>query len=188
MTEFLEIYDDNLSPYFCRHVIKKFEKDNRQQNGETGKGYDPTIKDSSDLAISYLDDWKQEDETFFSKLSPITNSYCDRHFYTYDKSAKNISIWDTGYQIQRTTPDQSGYIFHNDGAAEDSYRRIITYLWYLNDIPEEDEGTTEFYDGTKVQPKEGRLILFPANWCYYHKGNPPKTINKYICTGWIWSN
>ena len=47
--EFLEIYDDNLSPYFCRHVIKKFEKDNRIHKGQTGKGYDPTIKDSSDI-------------------------------------------------------------------------------------------------------------------------------------------
>lgn len=194
MTKFLEIFDNNLSPYFCRHVIKRFEKDERSCPGRTAMGLNTGVKDSQDLLISNHLDWKKEDSTFFEKLSPVLDEYYMKHFID-PISTKNRSNWrektnltDKGYQIQRTTPDQTGFVYHHDGSAEDSFRRIITYLWYLNDIPEDGGGTTEFYDGTIVQPKEGRLILFPANWTAMHKGNPPKKINKYIVTGWVYTN
>ena len=186
MNQYLEIYDDNLTSYFCKHVIKKFEKDDRSRPGHVGRGYDVETKDSQDLFITDLDDWKKEDNVFFSKLNPLLEDYYDRHFTKWDPTLKDDHRWDTGYQIQRTTPSQLGYVWHYDSFVKNNSQRIITYLWYLNDIPEEDEGSTEFYDGTKIQPKEGRLILFPASWCWWHKGNPPKRNNKYICTGWVW--
>jgi len=61
--------------------------------------------------------------------------------------------------------------------------RVLTFIWYLNDI--EEDGYTEFMDGTKVQPKTGRFCLFPATWEYHHRGYPPKSQTKYICTGWL---
>ena len=44
--------------------------------------------------------------------------------------------------------------------------RCLTYIWYLNDIDE--DGYTEFIDGTKVQPKTGRICIFPATWTFIH--------------------
>ncbi len=52
MTKFLEIFDNNLSPYFCRHVIKRFEKDERTCPGQTAMGLNTSVKDSQDLLIS----------------------------------------------------------------------------------------------------------------------------------------
>ena len=41
-------------------------------------------------------------------------------------------------------------------------------------------------NGIKVQPRQGRMLLFPATWCYIHRGAELKgTQNKYIITGWI---
>ncbi len=72
--------------------------------------------------------------------------------------------------------DVTGKAFHYVDAAG----TVITIL-------DEDDGYTEFLDGTKIQPKVGRFLLFPSCWTFYHRGFPPKK-DKYICTGWIYQN
>ena len=57
-------------------------------------------------------------------------------------------------------------------------------LIYLNDI--EDGGETEFlYQGVRVPPVKGRLIVWPAGFTHVHRGNPPLKETKYAITGWI---
>jgi hypothetical protein len=96
---------------------------------------------------------------------------------------------DSGYQIQRTNPN-SGYSWHSDfntikSEIENNGVRMLTFIWYLNDIVE--DGYTEFIDGTKIQPKTGRMVIFPACWTFFHRGYPPKSEIKYIATGWLHS-
>ena len=69
---------------------------------------------------------------------------------------------------------------------DDDASRVYTYIWYLNTIKKKDGGYTQFIDGTKMQPKAGRLVMFPALWPYLHRAFPPK-VRKYICTGWIYA-
>ena len=60
---------------------------------------------------------------------------------------------------------------------------IGTPKWeYTND----SGGWTEFIDGTRIQPKVGSILLFPATWTYVHRGYPTK-VPKYIVTGWIYA-
>ena len=61
--------------------------------------------------------------------------------------------------------------------------RKLTFIWYLNDI--KDGGYTEFIDGTKIKPEVGKLVIFPASWEFLHRGVPPKSEDKYLCTGWV---
>ena len=47
-------------------------------------------------------------------------------------------------------------------------------------------GHTEFQDQkVGVQPKAGRLAFFPVAWTYRHRGAPPKSNPKYVCTTFI---
>ena len=92
------------------------------------------------------------------------------------------TIDDSGYQIQKTVPD-GFYHWHHDGHFKgEGEGRLLTYLWYLNSC---QEGETEFSCGESVEPKRGRLLLFPSTWDRVHRGTPPKTV-KYVCTGWIY--
>jgi len=184
MNDYIRTYENNLSSDFCERLIEKFELDPNQEKGVVGEGYRPDLKQSTDICISQLDNWKEEDEYLFNSLKDPIFSYLDE---LYMKSSNGFlsDPFDTGYQIQRTTPDQIGYTWHNDFSMGNDGRchvRIATYIWYLNTI--EDGGETEFIDGTIIKPKQGDLVLFPATWVFAHKGNPPKTTNKYICTGW----
>jgi hypothetical protein len=54
---------------------------------------------------------------------------------------------------------------------------------YLNDV--EEGGETEFlYQGLKIKPEKGTLVVWPSSYTHVHRGNPPYSNDKYIITGW----
>ena len=176
-------FDNVLDVSFCRRCIRKFNKDKEhQRDGHTFGGYTPEVKQSKDLFLSDLDDWKSEDKVFFDNLAKHLGKYQE---YVWDNF--NIRLYtnqDSGYQIQKTVPG-GFYHWHHDGHFRSpGDGRIITYLWYLNSC---QDGETEFSCGERVEPRLGRLLLFPATWDRLHRGTPPKTV-KYVCTGWLYEN
>ena len=191
-SDFIYVADGALEPEFCKNVIEKFEKDDRKKPGVMGreedKRVDTSIKDSIDLGISNLSEWKDEDKVFFDSLHKYHDLYLKKGKWTDTHCPAVGKLNDTGYQIQRTRPG-AGYIWHHDSAFGDYVHtkgvRTSTYIWYLNDIDE--DGYTEFIDGTKVQPKTGRICIFPATWTFIHRGYPPKNQTKYLVTGWMHS-
>ena len=191
ISDFIYTADDTLTEKFCKHVIKKFEKDDRKRSGMIGgeldRRVDKSIKDSMDLLISPLDDWNDEDKVLCDSLSEHVKLFIEQTVKPYDPAGVGSDqLTDSGYQIQRTSPS-SGYTWHNDSMHGDYVKvfgmRHSTFIWYLNDV--KDDGYTEFVDGTKVQPKTGRICIFPALWNYYHRGYPPRNEVKYIITGWL---
>lgn len=90
--------------------------------------------------------------------------------------------------MQRYLKGKGKYVYHNDFQVniENKSYRAITYLWYLNNV--EEGGETVFFGDYKIQPKVGKLIFFPASWCYPHTGKIPLSSNKYIITGWLYVN
>ena len=191
-SDFIYVADGTLDPEFCKNVIEKFEKDDRKKPGIMGRQeeqrVDTSIKDSIDLYISSLPEWKDEDKVLFDSLHEHHRLYLDKGKWRDIYRPGLGDLNDGGYQIQRTRPG-AGYVWHHDAAFGDSVKirgvRSSTYIWYLNDIDE--DGYTEFIDGTKVQPKTGRICIFPASWTYIHRGYPPKNQTKYIVTGWMHS-
>ena len=62
-------------------------------------------------------------------------------------------------------------------------RRVLVNMMYLNDVDE--GGETEFlYQSMRVQPKKGRVVIWPAGFTHTHRGNPPLAGEKYIATAW----
>ena len=189
VTGLFQVYKNNLSSILCEQIIERFEswdKDDRTYPGVTVSGLDRNIKDTQDLPISGFSEWKDIDMELHKALQgPIASYLSDilNDFAVLD--VKDTE--DTGYQIKRTTPKQRGYARHNDShyLIPQGRYRIITFLWYLNTIKE--GGETEFIDRGVVEPEAGKLILFPACWTFPHIGHPPKTENKYIATGWVYS-
>jgi hypothetical protein len=91
--------------------------------------------------------------------------------------------------LQRYRADEGGYpywhceLYPKDAAAETLHR---TLLWtiYLNDGFE--AGETEFYyQGRKVAPRTGALLIAPAAFTHTHRGNRPRGGDKYIATSWV---
>jgi hypothetical protein len=91
--------------------------------------------------------------------------------------------------MQRSVPlSGDGYHrWHSERFGMNTVERVLAWTIYLNDVT--DGGETEFlYQGLRVAPKHGRIVIWPAGWTHVHRGNPPLSNTKYILTGWIVGN
>ena len=188
-SDFIWIKDKSLSKSFCKKMVERFDKSKDSYDGLVGTGrVDKSLKQTRDLGISDNDKWKKEDKILFQALKEGLKEYgimCKEHHHNLSISADVLEVFDTGYMVQKYEPG-GFYDWHNDWTMHDGCSRVYTYIWYLNTIKEKDGGYTQFIDGTKIQPKIGRLVIFPALWTYLHRAFPPQ-VSKYICTGWVYA-
>lgn len=181
--------ENAVSKEFCDDIISRFEKDERKIIGSTIGGIDETVKKSTDLPISFGDlrhDWQDVIDTVGLHVNQALVQYeeyiganeLDREFCIH----KTINCATIGLpQIQKTDKGEF-YTWHHDSHLN----RIFTYILYLNDIEEGIGGTTEFLCGKTIQPKAGKLVIFPATLTYIHRGTKLKEGTKYIMTNFIY--
>jgi len=186
------MYPNSLGENMCNKIISIFETSNLKYEGSTTGGINKNIKNTMDLHSKDLHDneeWKCIENIIRKELNTKLE------MYYYDINHGNFKtpyftpyphIEDSGFQIQRYIANEGFYKYHNDFSIKNNDTfRILTYLWYLNDIDE--GGKTYFHEGMPIKPETGKLIIFPALWTYPHKGEMPISNNKYIMTGWIYS-
>ena len=66
---------------------------------------------------------------------------------------------------------------HVDVYNKNSCGRALVFLFYLND----NDGNTFFPNHELyIQPKRGRVLMFPPTWEYPHSGLSPSNNSKYI--------
>ena len=201
-TDAIVEYQTDLTPEFMAGVIERFESDERTLRGRTGAGIDQTWKQSQDLFISDLDDWKKEDSVFFESITDIIQQYHVHMNSISESYSLGTAIADLGYQLQRTRVDEY-YHWHHDfnqtyyelnyinscnTATKYATARVYTYIVYLNDRIGIEDGRTQFKFGEEVisiEPRAGKCLMFPANVLYTHRGETLLTGEKYLMTGWV---
>lgn len=93
--------------------------------------------------------------------------------------------------VQRYKKGKGGYHhFHSEvfphphNAEQDSLHRVLFFMYYLNDV--ERGGETSFYfQGRKIRPAAGTLLIAPGGFTHTHKGHVPLSDDKYIVTSWV---
>lgn len=69
----------------------------------------------------------------------------------------------------------------------DALHRILLFMFYLNDV--EEGGETDFYyQDLSIRPKAGRMVIAPAYFTHTHRGQIPRSNDKYILTSWVLFN
>ena len=203
--DFIYTNHNSLSKEICEDIIELYERDKESGcKGITGVGTNIKVKDSWDLSISYLinntekNEWSNIHKLLYTELYYNIKNYLNKLYRVeYEKNRLEYHSFKIiqanplkveTFQIQKYEPLSGKYIYHQDGMYEiDKQRyRVITYLWYLNDV--EEGGETEFWGTYKVKPETGKLILFPATWTYPHCANIPISNAKYIITGWLYAD
>ena len=135
LNDFVYIKENELDEDFCQHIIDKFEKDDRKAQGIVGGGLRTDIKKSTDLSMTHVSGWEEEDKIFYKSLNKNIINYEKTRGAMYRKfileETEKTKVEDSGYQIQRTKPKEY-YVWHHDQASFRSRR--LTYIWYLNDV------------------------------------------------------
>lgn len=179
MTDFIgEYYLEDTT--VCDELVELFNT-SKTHEGICGNKVNKQIKESTDYSI-YPEQFHKI-EKYFKELQKICDKYSEEYIWC-DKYAPWSII--QPINIQHYKPNQGYYAWHAERTCgEDPFRsRHLVFTTYLNDV--EDQGETEFYyQKTKVKPKKGKTIIFPADWTHTHRGVVSPTQDKYIITGWF---
>ena len=189
MENFIVAYHNAYSKEYCNQVIDWFEQATAHGLGMTRKELEKTPKHAKDdvsvfpfepnviriqpfctLSFEFL-------EPFFTKYY---NDYVSRFSILENFHAQTIY----SLKVQKTVPGGGYHVWHSESENKFSANIVVAFTLYLNDIAE--GGETEYlYQGLRIKPEQGTLVLWPAGFTHPHRGNPPLKETKYIITGWV---
>lgn len=181
LADYIRTYDDALPAAFCQQLISAFESSTQFQ-APNGRGYRPALSESrwTELNLSKL-----ADPAFLGFFLTRIEDYLARYNADLGLSLPVPFRPRTDrltMKKYRANSDE-GFQPHFDSVDEVSGRYLV-FLWYLNDVDE--GGATRFMDlGVDVQPRAGRLMMFPPYWMFQHAGLPPVSNDKYILSTYL---
>lgn len=79
MDDFIEIYDNALTPEQCAAVMARFDASDKVVRGKTGNGVDTSKKDSYDLTISAHDEWQDVSGIMMQAVREHLCAYMDKY-------------------------------------------------------------------------------------------------------------
>ena len=183
---FIEVYDNALSPELCKEIIGYFEEcpDELKHKGQIyGRDHndikvDKEYKDSTDIWMNFHN-WTEPDKILASTLL----TYIGKYRETYNE-IDNVAPWELSelYNLQKYEPGQ-GYHNPHCECMDGPSPRVLAWMFYLNTVT--DDGGTHFTNwNITTDAVEGRLVIWPAYWTHTHHGVMSETQTKYIATGW----
>ena len=169
LQEFVRVYDDVVSPQECQFVINVFE-----QNAHQFEVHDTDVYKFHQLNLNRSQSLISLANNFCSKMIPVYEDY-----FRKLKLREYIDI--NCFEEVRIKRYQHGtgeeFKTHVDITDKESAVRSCIAILYLN----ENDGYTTFPTlKLKVDPKPGRVVVFPPYWMFPHNGLAPSKVDKYI--------
>jgi hypothetical protein len=191
MTKELMIVDNFFSERECAAAIEEIEHYIAAGFGtKYGENSAPSHPDRSDVQI-YADDpglpklesVDHMNTLFWQTFRPRYEEHALQAYLSTFPILQEVHLSSYQCKLQRTEPSGGFHRWHYEAFDAAHTHRVITWSLFLNDGF--GGGETEFlYMQKRVEPKAGRLAMFPCHWGATHRGNPPLTGAKYLATGW----
>lgn len=189
LKNFVGIFNNAVTPEYCKKAIDFFEKSKEAGFGIDRQTTDNVSKTAKDDTAVFLnchavidlkssgDLCREFNDVLWGKCYP---QYAD-HYQILKIAGKHTNYH---LKMQKTEIGQGYHMWHFENDDIRHSQRILAYSLYLNDV--EEGGETEFlYMPMRIKPKEGTMLIWPAGFTHTHRGNPPISNTKYIITGWI---
>jgi hypothetical protein len=180
--DFIGVYEDALCKERCNFIVQDFERHVANNSSYISSGesqFDNQEMGRRDFAIYAERCMSDACKIINEALNNCLNLYTEEFF-----SLKQVKARSEIVKIQRTPPRGGYHVWHSEAIDRTNMERVLTWIVYLNDVPE-GEGETEFlWQGVRVKPKAGTCAIWPAQFTHPHRGNPVYSCDKYIATGW----
>lgn len=180
--KYVAVFDDALPTSICDRLIEKFERNELDEQVVTDY---PGIRHFKEVNIS--ENWVDEHNIMLR--------------YVQDAWAEYVQLWHIKMASQ--WPNQFGYeafrmkrylangidefAYHTDVGNYPSARRFLSFLWYLNTVPEGGSTCFGHEPGEAtltIHAVKGRLLMFPPLWTHPHWGQKVRT-TKYVVSGYL---
>lgn len=179
LEDYCLVKDDFLSEKLCKKIIETY---NENSNFHQRFDYD---RRPNFTQLNFTQN-KEIDENLHDICVKNLIDACK----LYQKTFPETLFWKPGFDYEQFRIKHykkelnDEFDWHVDSSNLDTCKRFLAIFWYLNDV--EDGGETTFINNNlSVKPKTGRLIMFPPFWMYPHKGNIPKSNDKYLLSTYL---
>lgn len=195
MIPFLYTLPNALSAKVCKKFIQSFEKSICQIQGSSKSTQakiieDTSIKKSTDIGFNLLgtcapfflepDLWMDNINKLFIKGKCLTKGIKE-YIKLYPEVDGHPKFSIHTFNIQRYYPGEGFYRWHFENGTDRN--RVLVWMIYLNDV--EDGGTEFKYQNHTEKAEQGKLVIWPADFTFTHRGQISQTKTKYILTGWF---
>jgi hypothetical protein len=176
----------NLVPReFCNFLIENFNSaDEIQKNIFSAKVFS---KDSSKPIAEGRKDFSYV-LNYHNEHAPEVYKYLQIAYQDYINEFELLNdakLFPSEIKMQKTPPGGGYHVWHYENSGWEVSHRELTWMIYLNDLPD-GEGETEFlFQKCRIKPTTGTLLIWPAGFTHPHRGNTVFTTDKYIITGWF---
>tara|TARA_X000000368_G_scaffold281965_1_gene223824 strand:- start:199 stop:711 length:513 start_codon:yes stop_codon:yes gene_type:complete len=161
-------YDNVLPNKLCENLIKLF--DSSEHREYVNNNHKPCF---TQLNLN------QYHGDFLSLLIPYVAKIYNQ--YKTKFLPKLSSLEEFRIKKYMTTGDER-FDEHVDVVNHATAKRAVAFLFYLND----NNGYTTFNNhDLNIEPKRGKVLVFPPTWEYPHSGLPPSDYPKYILSTYI---
>lgn len=177
LKDYVRTYDGLVDETFCRAVIEAY-----------GKSDSATYLDReqrpSFYELNISQRFNAQDHLWMGIQKQLTSVFTDA-VQLYVEDLDLYSDFPAKYAFEENrlklynNNEYDQFKDHVDVQNYDSARRFCVCFLYLNDVSLGGETNFPKIDYA-VQPKCGRILMFPATWQYRHSGRPPVSDKKYI--------
>lgn len=179
LNDLIMVYEDALEPEICdllvNQIYESIPKYERIENN-----YKPNF---TQLNLTENCEFNETTKTVHNHLIKKAFEYRNKYYEMVDKRVFPESHAFEQFRIKKYNPGgEDMFDTHVDVQDYASARRFLSYLWYLNDV---DEGGKTIFTGLTIEPKKGKLVIFPPLWMFPHRGEPPMSGPKYILTTYL---
>ena len=191
--DFIGVFSDVYPEGFCKHLIDEFDRNQSLGAGSNRQDHEGALKHQKDdyqmfsngknINFDSFEGTKTID-VFFEGLQTCFNKYENEY-----SVIKHVKTNCNNMKMQKTLSGSGYHVWHAEQANGVDATRSLVYMIYLNTLPTEANGETEFlYQQRRINPIENTMVLWPAGFTHPHRGNPVYGDNaKYIVTGWFYN-
>ena len=180
------IIDDVISSKICESIINRFECEEDVEPTSYSIHKSVVGADISKTLGIVIDEENKKWIDIFDILHESVNKNLKLYSQVTNISKskfKNIYFPYAHVQKILTGGFYKPHIDNFTSSNENENERILTFIWYLNDV--RNGGETHFIQTKlKIKPKIGRLVMFPSNKPFFHEGLYTQE-NKYIISTWL---
>lgn len=182
LVDLIHVYDDILSEKDCSFLIDYFELNTSKHERFDNDG----APNFTQLNLTNCKTENLRVENLHKQLLDTIFEYTEKYYEYVDKRVFPKTCLLENFRIKKYKSNGiDRFDTHVDVSDKPSSNRYLSITFYLNDV--EKGGNTVFKDKS-IQPKRGRMLLFPPMWMYPHKGEPPISNTKYILTTYFHYN
>jgi len=179
---YIGVYDNVFDEESCKKIIQRFEDLNERAAFSVSgtEQFNEGALGRKDQSIFF--------ETAARDMGNDIQQSVMKCFEEYKKTyvgLNNVPLVSWACKVQRTGHAGGYHVWHAEhGGDLSSMRRAAVWILYLS--THEGSGETEFLQqGVRVEPRAGRVVIWPASYTHPHRGNPVYNGTKYIATGWF---